>query len=226
MNFRSNQWADAASMVEKHHYSGRVPSNVQFIGSLHVDGGLFGDFGEIVAAAFFSIPPTRWSEDVIELSRLVRADERVHLSHLIAMSLAHLKRNGHKLIVSFADRTQGHFGGVYQACSWNYAGCRERRMDGVIVDGTFVPGRSANSRWGTQSPSKLATLGVDAKPHYDEGKHLYWKPLGVAGKTRAKRLGLQSLPYPANGPEDELTPVSARQVRPLPFAPDTPEADA
>ena len=219
MNFRSNQWDDAATMVERHHYSVRVPSNVQFVGSLHRNGGLFGDAGEIVAAAFFSIPPTRWSEHVIELSRLVRANEQVNLSSLIAQSLDHLRRRGERLIVSFADRTQGHFGGVYQACSWNYAGCRERRMDGVIVDGQFVPGRSANSRWGTRSPSRLADLGITAQPHYDEGKHLYWKPLGVSGKTRAKRLGLKSLPYPANGPQDAPTPVGARQVRPLPFAP-------
>lgn len=193
-------------MVERFHYSKRVPSNVQFVGSLHRDGGLFGDAGEIVAAAFFSIPPTRWGEHVLELSRLVRGESPVDLSALVSQCLAHLKRKGECLVVSFADRTQGHHGGVYQACSWKYAGCRERRMDGVIYNGVFVPGRSANSRWGTQSPTKLAEMGVSVEPHYDEGKHLYWKPLNVAGKTRAKRLGLLSIPYPnANGPQDEPT---------------------
>ena len=32
--------------------------------------------------------------------------------------------------------------------------------------------------------------------HFDAGKYLYWRPLSVAGKTSAKRLGLKSLPYP------------------------------
>ena len=32
--------------------------------------------------------------------------------------------------------------------------------------------------------------------HFDAGKYLYWRPLNVAGKTSAKRLGLKSLPYP------------------------------
>lgn len=200
--FRDNQWNDACALVEKYHYSGRVPSNVQFVGSLHKPGGLFGDAGEIVAAAFFSIPPTRWADHVLELSRLVRADEQVPLSHLISASCASLKKRGERLLVSFADRTQGHHGGVYKACSWLYAGCRERRMDGVIYQGKFVPGRSANSRWGTRSPKRLAERGILVEPHYDEGKHLYFKPLGVAGKTRAKRLGLVSVPFAAR-PEDE-----------------------
>jgi hypothetical protein len=65
-----------------------------------------------------------------------------------------------------------------------------------VVDGRFVPGRSANSRWGTRSPSRLAALGVDAEPHYDEGKFLYWKPLNRAGKAKARRLGLECQTYP------------------------------
>ncbi|MEB3212684.1 MAG: hypothetical protein VKL39_15095 [Leptolyngbyaceae bacterium] len=106
-------------------------------------------------------------------------------------------------MVSFADKTQGHHGGVYQAASWSYGGCRERRMDGVLVQGVFIPGRSANSRWGTQSPSRLSELGVHAEAHFDEGKHIYFKALNVAGKTRAKRLGLTHQSYPAACPLDE-----------------------
>ncbi len=203
-HFRDSQWDDACELVEKHHYSKRVPANVQFVGSLHEPGGLFGDCGEIVAACFFSIPPTRWSEPVLELSRLVRAEQKVPLSSLISQSARVLKKRGERLLVSFADRTQGHFGGVYQSASWLYAGCRERRMDGVIWKGEFVPGRSANSRWGTQSPTRLSTMGIQVSPHYDEGKHIYFRHLCVAGKSSAKRLGLLSKPYPANRPQDEL----------------------
>lgn len=196
MNFLTHQGDDARDMVEKFHYSGRVPSNVQFIGSLHADGGLFGDTGPLMAAAFFSLPPTRWSEPVLELSRLVRGNEPQHLTKLISECCKRLKRHKWDLVVSFADATQGHFGGIYQACSWNYHGQRERRMDGVLVDGQFVPGRSCNSKWGTRSPSKLAEIGVNAVPHYDEGKHLYWRALNRAGKAKATRLKLESNAYP------------------------------
>jgi hypothetical protein len=170
---------------------------VQFVGSLHEAGGLFGDYGPAVAACFFSIPPTRWSEDVLELSRLVRASYSVPLSSLVSKSCKELRKQGHDLLVSFADRTQGHHGGVYQAASWRYAGARERRMDGLLIDGRFWPGRSCNSKFGTRSPSKVtAILGREVAPHFDEGKHLYWKALGAHGLKKAARLGLASMPYP------------------------------
>jgi hypothetical protein len=197
LHFRDGQTEAAFDLVKRYHYSRRFPSNVQFIGTLHDDGGLFGDFGEAVAAVVFSIPPTRWAEPVLELSRLVRADRRVPLTQLVAKACRALKHRGHDLLVSFADRTQGHHGGVYQAASWSYAGCRDRAVDGLMVDGVFWPGRSCNSRWGTRSPSKVsAIIGREALPHYDEGKHLYWRAMGPRGNAKAARLGLSSVAYP------------------------------
>lgn len=193
-------------LVRDHHYSGRMPANIQHCYAMREGGGLFGDFGEVVAAVVFTIPPTRWSEDVIELARLVRLpDATAPLSRLIGFACDRLRLHGHALVVSFADWTQRHHGGVYQAAGWNYDGLRDRRMDGVVHNGTFIPGRSANSRWGTRSPDRLADRGITVEPHYDEGKHLYWRALCVAGKTRARRLGLRSLPFPkpAARPADE-----------------------
>lgn len=225
-NFASTTPADVWPLVRKYHYSGRMPANIQHCYAVFDDGGLFGDRGELLAAAVFSIPPTRWSEPVIELSRLVRKPTTdVPLSALLSFSFRWLKRNKHHLVVSFADWTQGHHGGVYQASGRNYAGKRERRMDGLVIDGVFKPGRSCNSAWGTRSPRKLASILPDAdiRPHFDEGKHLYWKPLSVAGKTRAKRLNLRSLSYPkpdnAACPLDERTPVRVSQAQPLEAAP-------
>jgi hypothetical protein len=166
---------------------------VQFVGSLHLDGGLFGGDGEAVAAAFFSIPPTRWAESVLELSRLVRRDgERPPLTFLIALCCRALRTLQHDLLVSFADRTQGHEGIVYRAAGWAYAGCRDRAMDGVMIDGAFHPGRTCNSIFGTRSPDKLRIQmpHKDIEPHFDEGKHLYWKALGNRGYKKAQRLGL------------------------------------
>lgn len=184
-------------IIKAFHYSRRMPSNIQHCYSVREPGGMFGDTGTVVAGAIFSIPPTRWTEDVLELSRLVRHPHcDVHLSRLLSFAAVWLKRAGHNLLVSFADRTQRHHGGVYQACGWNYDGKRDRAMDGVLIDGKFIPGRSANSKYGTRSPDKLKERGIVAVPHYDEGKHLYWKPLHNSGASKARRLGLKSLPYP------------------------------
>lgn len=185
-------------LVRDHHYSGRMPSNIQQVYCVRGAGGLFGDSGEVVGACIFSIPPTRWSEDVIELSRLVRAPNAAFsLSWLVSSASAWISKHDWNLAVSFADWTQRHHGGIYQAASWKYAGKRDNAIDGVIIDGKFVPGRSSNSRWGTRSPAKLTDiLGREVQAHRDEGKHLYWKALHRSGTGKASRLGLQSLSYP------------------------------
>lgn len=138
LHFHTGKVDQATDLVTRFHYSHRSPANIQLVGTLHLDGGLFGCDGEAVAAAFFCIPPTRWAEPVIELARLVRREgERPPLTFLISLSLAALRRAGHDLVVSFADKTQGHEGIVYRAANWVYGGCRERAMDGVLIDGSF-----------------------------------------------------------------------------------------
>jgi len=200
---------EAEALVLKYHYSRRIPSNIQAVGTLHLDGGLFGDLGEAIAACFFSIPPTRWTEEVWELSRLVR-DEEHHpsLTSLISATVGELKRRGMiDLVISFADWTHGHHGGIYQAASWQFAGKRERAMDGVFIDGTFKPGRSCNSQFGTRSPDKLREIlkGKEIEPHFDEGKFLYFHPINRDGKKKAGRLGLVALPYPKPSPIKAVT---------------------
>lgn len=196
-HLRTNRTDEAECLVIRHHYSKRAPGSIQQVVTWHADGGLFGDDGEAVAACFFSSPPTRWSEPVWELSRLVRTPEcTIQLSGLIAQACK-LAKGKIDLLVSFADKTQGHHGGIYQACSWNYDGCRDRACDGVIISGKFFPGRSCNATWGTRSPTKLAEiLGVEVLPHFDEGKHLYWRSLERSGELKAHRLGLKKLAYP------------------------------
>lgn len=187
----------ARVLVERYHYSRRFAANVQVCATFHEEGGLFGTCGNAVAACVVSIPPTRWSEPVYELSRLVKADGATcSLSQLIALTMRECRRRNMELIVSFADWTQRHHGGVYQACSWNFGGTREPRMDGVVIEGRFVPGRTANSVYGTRSVRALAARGVVAEPHFDNGKHLYWVALTNNGKRMAQSLGLKSFPYP------------------------------
>lgn len=189
---------DATNLVLECHYSSRMP-NCKYVGTVHSHGGLFGDLGECVAACCFGIPPTRWGEDVLELNRLVRSKSYDGpLTKLISWTVKNISRfSDHDLLVSFADPTHNHHGGIYQAASWNFHGQREPRMDGCVVDGKFVPGRSCNSHWGTQSPTRLSgMLGKKVEPHFDKGKYLYWKPINKNGRKKSNRLGLMCKPYP------------------------------
>jgi hypothetical protein len=199
-HFHAGKIAEASALVIRHHYSHRAPSLVQMVGTWHRDGGLFGDCAEIVAACCFSIPVARRKEKVLELTRLVRVpDCHVPLTGLISLTVERLAAERlTDLIVSFADTEQGHHGGIYQAASWRYAGRREARKDGVFVNGVFVPDRSLNSKYGTNAIPKLRKIipSAELRPHFDEGKHLYWRALSKKGEAKAKRLGLKSLPYP------------------------------
>jgi hypothetical protein len=206
LHFRTGRMEEACDLVTKYHYSHRPPANIQLVGTFHLDGGLFGGDGPCVAAAFFSIPPTRWTEPVLELSRLVRRDgERPPLTMLISLCQGALRRLQHDLLVSFADKTQGHEGIVYRAAGWLYDGCRERAMDGVMIDGAFHPGRTCNSLFGTRSPGKLQGMFPHKviEAHFDEGKHLYWKALGRRGRKKARRLGLRIMPNHSTPQEEK-----------------------
>lgn len=188
---------DANKLVLDFHYSHHIPANIQFCTSLVRDG-------LAIASVFYSIPATRWKEPVLELCRLVR-DETVEpkptLSYLISKSIKTLKSaTKFNLIISFADSSHGHHGGIYQACSWYYHTFRKPRIDGFIIDGIFVAARTCNHRYGTSSVPKLLKMfsakGISCVPHLDTGKHLYWKPLDNLGKEKAIRLGLTQSSYP------------------------------
>ena len=199
-HFHTGNQEYADQLVLTYHYSRRIPQNVLLVGSLWESGGLFGDLGRIIAACYFSIPATRWSEEVAELSRLVRCED-VHpqLSMLVSRTVKEMRRQKKAdLLVSFADSTQGHHGGIYQASNWHYHGKRDARMDGLIVNGKFVTGRNCNHIWGTRSPRLLQERFPEwiIEPHCDKGKYLYWISLCRAGEEKAKRLGLESRSYP------------------------------
>lgn len=194
LHFCTNQWDDARRLVLTHHYSRRFPSANEFCGTLHKDGGLFGDLGNAVAACVFGWPPARWKEPVLELTRLVRVPEmKPPLSKLISLCEKHLKRLGFDLLISYADLTAGHEGYVYRAANWNFARKTGRRMVGLSINGTYIPGRQCNNNYGTQSPIELAKRNPEYKidPVYDVGKNLYWKALGTRGIAKAQRLGLE-----------------------------------
>jgi hypothetical protein len=144
---------DMLELVEKFHYSARLNTNEI------ISYGIRREDGTLSAAALIS--PTRYKEPVVALGRLVAApDCAVKMSQFISWCCDDLRKRGHKLIVSFADNTVGHHGGLYQACGWRFDGLRKPTNDGLFIDGVFVPGRTLNLRYGTRSAEKLRALAV------------------------------------------------------------------
>ena len=217
--FHTGERQTARELVLKYHYSGRCHENPILVGSLHFGGGgLYGDKGELVATCMFSLSNNNtWSlkkVDLIELVRLCRKEEvQVPLSWLVSRTVKEVKKLGRfDIAISYADATQDHHGGIYQACSWNFHTYRQPKEDGLVIDGTFVPKRTVSTRYGTYRRDKLGEMfdevkqetlyGTEVKniewgSHVDKGKYMYWIPLNKTGKKIAKRvLNFESNEYP------------------------------
>ena len=112
------------------------------------------------------------------------------------------RQQKYDLVISYADFSQHHHGGIYQACSWNYHGKRNKRLEGFLVHGEYIPTRNYNDvlikKFGTCSIDKIKD-DPNVELVYGEGKFLYWKALNKKGKQKAQRLKLQSNPYPKPG---------------------------
>lgn len=104
------------------HYAKRMPS-------IRFAYGLF-RHGELAGICTYGIPPSHtmlkgvcgpeYAKDVLELNRLCLAENlKNDASRLVAGSL---KQLGNKIVVTYADTTQGHYGYVYQACNAIYTG--------------------------------------------------------------------------------------------------------
>ena len=104
------------------HYAKRMPP-------LQIAYGLYSN-EDLLGICSYGIPPSHtllkgvcgedFKKDVIELNRLVlKNNNKNKASFLVGNSL---KKLGNKIVVSYADSTQGHAGIVYQATNFIYTG--------------------------------------------------------------------------------------------------------
>lgn len=213
-------------LVRDFHYSRRNAGLVHHAFAWRERGGLFGETGTPLAAVTYSQPVNRnFPQDALELSRLVRMEgftER--LSEFVSWSLRWLRANTETpFVLSYADTTQGHHGGIYQACGFVYVGETARGHIGYNApDGSFIHGRICNSRFGTRSVTKLATIKPDWVPVFGEAKHLYIFPLRQKWRTIARQNNWQSKPFPKPSAArllDAPVPTGASEARTLGAAP-------
>jgi hypothetical protein len=214
-------------LIRDYHYSKRMPSAIRYSFCVRETGGLFGDTGELLAAAVFGQPVNRnWDKTAVELQRLVRTPNYTEpLSRLIAWSLKWLRGNTKiPFVLSYADTSKGHHGGIYQASGFLFAGERTESCPAFLLPcGTEKHSRQVNRELGTRSISAVAKLRPDWTPIQGEPKYLYIKPLRQKEKQLLKRLQLKRQPYPkpdhANCPLDEPLPSGVSREYPPEFAP-------
>lgn len=201
-------WCDhkaAKYAVEHWHYSRSLSSsknvfigvweNTTFIGVI-----IFGRGANKSIASPYGLEQT----EVCELTRVALNTHINPVTRILAIAIKLLKKQSPnlKLIVSYADPDQNHYGGIYQGGGWLYADMT-KSADEYIVNGKRVHGRSLRSTRAShkfknlhsQNTEEWAKKVLDPNTRKVQGssKHRYLYPL-----TPEMRDKIESLrkPYP------------------------------
>jgi hypothetical protein len=121
-----------------------------------------------------------------ELTRIALRNHKTPVSKILSIAIKFFKKRNPKmrLIVSFADPSQKHHGGIYQATNWFYSGKSSDQKFGFL-DGKEIHPRTI-SRMSKIQKNKLAWIN---KP----GKHRYLMPLDEEMRRQIEPL---RKPYP------------------------------
>lgn len=201
----------ARPFYKQHHYLGGVGNNATNIGVFMKNSSV------LVACVSFALPCSEnvrasvFGEEhkvhVTELARLaISSDVTLQASAFVPLCLkaleAHRARRGLAPIygvISYADSSQGHHGGLYQAMSWIYTGeSRPSKPFYIDLDGKMIHPRQDGKNISRQQALNKGWEVVDASV-----KYRYVKLMGSprAKKKHRQLLKLQALPYPKPTPK-------------------------
>lgn len=209
---------------ETWHYSGCVPA-----GKL-VKVGAWED-GKFIGAVLFGRGATPnlckpyglAQDECVELVRIALTTHATPVSRIAALALKFLKRANPKLrlVVSFADSTQGHHGGIYQAGNWVYSGQGDAAKF-YLIRGKLTHPRSLGSLGLVQSIQGARRIDPNAQVVVVDGKHRYLMPLD---DDMRKQIAHLAKPYPKRVKQATTDDQSAgRQGGTDPHAPNTEAA--
>jgi hypothetical protein len=191
-------WAthEAAKFAcENWHYSKCVP-----VGKLVKVGAWEG--GKYIGVVLFGrgatpnlgSPYNLGQDECVELVRIALTKHQTPVSKIAAIAIKFLKKSNSKikLIVSFADQSQGHHGGIYQAGNWIYAGQGDAAKF-YMIKGKLTHPRSIGAKGIIQNLSGARKLDPNAYVVDVPGKHRYLMPLDSEMRDRIIPL---AKPYP------------------------------
>ena len=190
---------EAAKYACEHwHYSGTVPKSKsvyigawesgKFIGSVIFGMGASSHLGSPYGLATF---------EAAELTRVALTTHAAPVSRIVSIAQAFLAKQspGLRLLVSYADPKEGHYGGIYQALGWSYVG--KTSPDWAVIDkqgkqwhSRICSTNGVKSQYGQR---RKAMRPQDGKKIILPGKHKYLMPLDA--EMRAKIAPLAK-PYP------------------------------
>lgn len=183
--------------VMRWHYSRAMPSGKLVKVGAWEDGTFVGCvlFGRGAASEIGS-PYGLEQTEICELVRVALGTHASPTSKIVSLALRMLKKQspGLRLVVSFADTTQGHHGGIYQAGNWTFVGTQEYHAYRVL--GELVHPKTLHAKYGTGGQS-IAWLREHVDPAAERvrngEKHKYLYALDDEMRARISNL---AKPYP------------------------------
>jgi len=194
-------WAtheSAKYAVENWHYSKTLPvgkmaklgawEDGKFIGVVIFAWGMNKDLGS---------PYSLKLGECAELVRVALTKHQSEVSKILAIATRFLKKQspGLRLLVSFADPSEGHHGGIYQANSWQYAGTSPPSVE-WLLNGRRLNRRAYTGHNFGQAKMQIPKGAIKRKV---QGKHRYLMPLD---NEMRKRILPLSKPYPKRAGSD------------------------
>lgn len=130
---------------------------------------------------------------VLELVRMALNGKQESTTKAMSISLKLLNKYipNIKLVVSYADSEQGHYGTIYQATNWFYTGYSTDTN--LIINGKREHRRTLGSRYGTSSFEKLKEKGYKVEVIKTKPKWKYIFPIDKSLLSMCRQL---SKPYP------------------------------
>jgi hypothetical protein len=201
------------------HYSGCLPAgklvkvgaweNGKFIGVVLFGRGATPNLGR---------PYNHGQDECVELVRIALANHNNSVSRIASIAIKFLKISNPKLrlIVSFADQSQGHHGGIYQAGNWIYNG-QGNPAKFYMIRGRLMHPRSIGAKGLVQNIHGAKKIDPNATVVTVPGKHRYLMPLDADMRSRILPL---AKPYPKRAKQAMAsTPEAQRQGGTDPHAP-------
>jgi len=178
------------------HYAKRWPS-ISFAYGLFLNDVLCGviTYGTPPSAPLRrGIAGDEYINNILELNRLCLLNNKKNeASFLISKSLKLLPAN--KIIVSFADTSQGHEGTVYKAANFIYTGLSAKRTDWKLKGAEHLHGQTVADEFrGQKNRAKLMRekYGDRFYLHPRSRKHRY---IFIQGSKKFKKGVLKNLKY-------------------------------
>lgn len=145
-----------------------------------------------------------------ELTRIALTAHKSPVSRIVRLAMVFLKQKSPvlRLIVSFADPSEGHHGGIYQAGNWVYNGRTQSSREYIGPDGKRWHARMVKKQgWTTVQGKRRKTLTPDeCSPIEKPGKHRYLMPLDDAMRAQIAPL---AKPYPKRAKDQDAEHPSA-----------------